>query len=382
MLTGDKRETAVTIAATSTLLDPREDFVDHIDIGALDPDSDDAVRKVGEDLHAIETHVNMKGTPDERKCSFVVDGPALGIAMEHYFEQFLDLSQRVNSAVCCRLTPLQKANVVHMFQKSTGLTALAIGDGANDVSMIQEGRVGIGIIGLEGAQAALAADYAIPRFKHLKKLCAVHGRYSLYRNASCIVVSFYKNIILAVCQVIFAAYTGFSGQTLFDGWLLTLYNIVLTSIPPFFMGIFEKDLCEAALLERPALYTELAHGLYFNTRVLAVWFVEAVFHAFVLFYVSFPTMRKLDATSHNINGPMMGTLMFCGMTLMVLTRFGIRIRYWQILQIIGMLVSFVLFLLVVFIYSLIPSLFGDTLFYYQIYNLMMGASFGCIFYCL
>ncbi|EPY22896.1 phospholipid-transporting ATPase [Strigomonas culicis] len=375
MLTGDKRETAVTIAATSTLCDPRNDFVDHIDIGSLDPKCEEAKRKVGEDLFTVMQHVELKGTDQGRRCTFVVDGPALGIAMEHYFDLFLDLSQRVNSAVCCRLTPLQKANVVHMFQKSTGLTALAIGDGANDVSMIQEGKVGVGIMGLEGAQAALAADYAIPRFKHLRRLCAVHGRYSLYRNASCIIVSFYKNILLAVIQVIFSCYTGFSGQTLFDGWLLTFYNVILTSIPPFFMGIFEKDLPEDAILLRPKLYTSLSEGLYFNVPILLVWGFEAVFHAFLLYFVSYPTTLKRDGTVHNITGSMAGTEIFCCMVLLVLTRFALRIRYWQWLQIFGMGLSFFLFVLLVLVYSLIPSLFGATNFYFQIYELMENAKF-------
>ncbi|KPI89638.1 phospholipid-transporting ATPase 1-like protein [Leptomonas seymouri] len=369
MLTGDKRETAVTIATTSTLCDPRTDFVDHIDIGHLDPSTKKAIDKVGRDLEVIEQHLSFKGSDQERRCTFVVDGPALNIAMEHYSGKFIDLSQKVNSAVCCRLTPIQKANVVHMFQKSTGLTALAIGDGANDVSMIQEGRVGVGIIGLEGAQAALAADYAIPRFKHLRRLCAVHGRYSLYRNASCILVSFYKNLIIAVCQFIFSFFVGFSSQTPFDGWLLTFYNIALTSIPPFFMGIFDKDLPEEALMERPKLFTPLSHGEYFNMKIQARWFAEAIVTAIVVFFVAHPVMENLDAAHRRYTGKMSGTLVFCGILTIVITRFALHIRYWQWLQVVGIALSYIAFMVLLTFYSAIPSLFGDTSFYFHAFTL-------------
>ncbi|KPA76352.1 phospholipid-transporting ATPase 1-like protein [Leptomonas pyrrhocoris] len=375
MLTGDKRETAVTIATTSTLCDPRTDFVDHIDIGHLDPSVKSAIDKVGRDLEVIEQHVALRGSDQARRCTFVVDGPALNIAMEHYFDKFLDLSQKVNSAVCCRLTPIQKANVVHMFQKSYGLTALAIGDGANDVSMIQEGRVGVGIIGLEGAQAALAADYAIPRFKHLRRLCAVHGRYSLYRNASCILVSFYKNVIIAVCQFIFAFFVGFSSQTPFDGWLLTFYNVVLTSIPPFFMGIFDKDLPEEALLERPKLYSPLSHGEYFNLKLQARWFIEAVVTAIAIFFMAYPTMIDLDGSNRRYTGKMSGTLIFCGVLTVVITRFALHIRYWQWLQVLGVGLSYIFFMLLLIVYSAIPSLFGDTSFYFHAYTLWSSGKY-------
>ncbi|KAK7196678.1 phospholipid-transporting ATPase 1-like protein [Novymonas esmeraldas] len=375
MLTGDKRETAVTIAATSTLCDPRNDFVDHIDIGHLSPSDPKAIERVGRDLDVVQQHVALKGTDQERRCTFVVDGPALNIAMEHYFEQFLRLSQLVNSAVCCRLTPIQKANVVHMFQKSTGTTALAIGDGANDVSMIQEGRVGIGIVGLEGAQAALAADYAIPRFKHLRRLCAVHGRYSLFRNANCILVSFHKNITVSVVQFIFSFYVGFSGLTLFDGWLLTFYNVVLTSIPPFFMGIFDKDLPEEALMARPKLYTPLSRGEYFNPVTQVRWFIESVATAAALFYVAYPTLVNQEGAHQRYTGSETGTLVFSGMILVILARFSMQISYWQWLQLLGMGLSVLLFLLVILVYSAIPSLFGATGFYYQAFDLMATAKY-------
>ncbi|KEG15008.1 phospholipid-transporting ATPase 1-like protein [Trypanosoma grayi] len=374
MLTGDKRETALTIAATTMLCDPRRDFVLHIDIGSLDPKDEAAVQKVGADLRQVELHVE-RGREEGVRCTIVIDGLALGVAMTHHFKQFLRLSQEVNSAVCCRLTPLQKANIVRMFQKSTGLTAIAIGDGANDVSMIQEGRVGIGIVGLEGTQAVLAADYAIPRFKNLRYLCAVHGRYSLVRNASCIVVSFYKNITLSFIQVVFAFYCGFSGLTLFDGWLLTFYNTVLTSIPPFFMGIFDKDLCAEVLVSRPDLFVPLSRGLYFDHVVLLQWLAESIFHALVIFYVMYPTAVKLDYDgTRNIGGDMVGTMMLFSLVCVVLSRFGLQVRYWRWMQYVGIGLSALFLVCLLLTYSAIQHV-GNATLYWHIYVLMTGAKF-------
>eukprot|EP00658_Telonema_sp_P-2_P009881 TRINITY_DN13688_c0_g1_i2.p1 TRINITY_DN13688_c0_g1~~TRINITY_DN13688_c0_g1_i2.p1 ORF type:complete len:404 (-),score=108.75 TRINITY_DN13688_c0_g1_i2:72-1283(-) len=341
MLTGDKRETAVTIAATSSLANPQEDYIDHIDIGDLDlkEEGEKCKALVGQQLATIEQHINA----GDKRCSFVVDGPALNVCMAYHFDLFLELSQKVNSAVCCRLTPLQKAKVVKMFQEATGLTALAIGDGANDVSMIQEGKVGIGIVGLEGAQAALAADYAIPRFKHLRRLCCVHGRYALVRNAICTLVSFYKNIVLSLTQFYFAFSAGFSGQTLYDGWLLSFYNLAFTSMPPLFMGIFEKDLEEQALEDNPQLYPPLANGAYFDTKTILRWFIEAILHSVILYFFMWNFMLQIDLEEKRMDGLMFGTCLISSMIFLALGKMCLHMRYWTAVEGLGIFISCLLY---------------------------------------
>jgi phospholipid-transporting ATPase len=372
MLTGDKRETAVTIAATSSLANPQEDYIEHIDIGSLLPDDPQAKPLVGQQLQKVQQCIEA----GDKRVSFVIDGPALNVAMEHHMDLFLALSQKVNSAVCCRLTPLQKANVVNMFQTKTGQTALAIGDGANDVSMIQEGRVGVGIMGLEGAQAALAADYAIPRFKHLRRLCCVHGRYAVARNSLCVCYSFYKNLIIALVQFWYALFCGFSGQTLMDGWLLAFFNFAFTSIPPLFLGIFDKDLTEEALMNHPELYAPLSQGLYFDLPTLTRWFGEAIMHSIVLFFVMYPTMLRSDVQEHhNMDVTMIGTIMMTATIYLVLTKNVLHIRYWQGVQLGGFIFSYLLYLCFILIYAAIPSLFGYTTFYHQTYTLMSDPKF-------
>ena len=120
-------------------------------------------------------------------------------------------------------------------KKKTSLL-LAIGDGANDVSMIQAAHVGVGISGMEGMQAARSADVSIGQFKFLKKLLLVHGAWSYQRLSNAILYSFYKNIALYMTQFWFVFTNGFSGQSIAESWTLTFYNVLFTSLPPFVLG--------------------------------------------------------------------------------------------------------------------------------------------------
>jgi len=119
-------------------------------------------------------------------------------------------------------------------------TTLAVGDGANDVSMIREAHIGVGIYGKEGTQAARTADFAIGQFRYLKKLLLVHGRQSYKRTSLFILFYFYKNVILVFTEIYFALYNGFSGQSYFVDWLPMLYNALWTSWPPLFAFVFDR----------------------------------------------------------------------------------------------------------------------------------------------
>ena len=117
---------------------------------------------------------------------------------------------------------------------------MAIGDGANDVSMIMEAHIGVGIRGKEGTQAVRSADYAIGQFKFLKNLTLCHGRWGYRRVGLFICYYFYKNVILVFCEMYFAFVNGYSGQIFFADWLPMLYNAVWTSWPCIFTYIFER----------------------------------------------------------------------------------------------------------------------------------------------
>jgi magnesium-transporting ATPase (P-type) len=133
--------------------------------------------------------------------ALVIDGKSLTFALEKDLEKvFLDLAVMCKAVICCRVSPLQKALVVKLVKRHLKALLLAIGDGANDVSMIQAAHVGVGISGVEGLQAARSADVAIGQFRYLRKLLLVHGQWSYHRLSKMILYSFYKNLALFMTQ--------------------------------------------------------------------------------------------------------------------------------------------------------------------------------------
>jgi magnesium-transporting ATPase (P-type) len=189
---------------------------------------------------------------------------------------------------------------VRLFQVRTGDTVLAIGDGANDVSMIQASMVGIGIMGLEGSQAELSSAYAIPQFKNLKRLLVVHGRYAWFRTTSCFIYTVFKNAALSLCLIFFSFYSGFSGATLFDSWLLTMFNTFFTQATPWMMGGLDMDVDDDILMESPELYKFLrTDGEYFNRRIFAMWTIDAIVTSVAVFFVCLTTMGADDLGQHS-----------------------------------------------------------------------------------
>jgi len=186
--------------------------------------------------------------------------------------------------ICNRATPIQKAKLVRLMRETTEQITVAVGDGANDVSMLHEANVGIGIFGKEGTQAARAADFSLRTFRHIGRLLCVHGRYSMVRNALLIQYAFYKNAAVFMVLVWFAFYSGFSAQTIYDEWIMALFNIVLTSLPPIAIGVFEKDISEKAIFKHPQAYSRVQNNTVFTPATLSFWFLSAIYHSLVIFF--------------------------------------------------------------------------------------------------
>ena len=128
--------------------------------------------------------------------ALVIDGGTLQYALQPQLEcLFLNVAKRCHSVICCRATPLQKAAVVDLVKVNLKQMTLAIGDGANDVSMMQKANVGVGIAGKEGMQAVMASDFAMARFRYLEKLLLVHGHWCYSRLANMMYYFFYKNVV-------------------------------------------------------------------------------------------------------------------------------------------------------------------------------------------
>ena len=193
-------------------------------------------------------------------------------------EEWLSVARRCKAVICCRVSPKQKADIVRLVQQSVSAITLAIGDGANDVGMIQAAHVGVGISGEEGLQAARAADYAIAQFRFLEKLLLVHGSWSYRRITILVLYYFYKNFSLSVIELYYAFSNGFSGQILFEEWMISSFNIIFTLMPPFIIGIFEQQADAVSLLKVPNLYKVGQDGTLFNTRQFWQWNTNAAYH--------------------------------------------------------------------------------------------------------
>jgi phospholipid-translocating P-type ATPase (flippase) len=202
MLTGDKQETAINIGYSSRLVtEEMEVLVVNITSAiSLELVLDEILKRIQEEK-------------SKRAYALVVDGVSLTYALrEEHSAKFLRLCEQCHSVICCRVGPLQKSLVVKLVRKKLKRICLAIGDGANDVSMIETANIGVGIAGKEGAQASRASDYSFVQFKSLKRLLAVHGRYSYLRMSTLLMYSFYKNMAFILVQFWFGLYSAWSAQ--------------------------------------------------------------------------------------------------------------------------------------------------------------------------
>ena len=182
------------------------------------------------------------------------------------------------------MSPLQKALVVKLVKRHLKSVLLAIGDGANDVSMIQAAHVGVGIAGLEGLQAARSADVSIGQFRFLRKLLLVHGAWSYHRVSKVILYSFYKNITFFMTQFWYSFQNAFSGEVITESWTLAFYNILFTVLPPFVLGVVDQFV-SARLLDRyPQLYQLSQRGVFFKMHSFFAWVLNGFYHSLIIYF--------------------------------------------------------------------------------------------------
>lgn len=186
----------------------------------------------------------------------MVEGSTLSVIFgtKDLEERFFQMGLQAKSVICCRVSPKQKADVVALYKKKGDWITLSIGDGANDVSMILEANIGVGIRGKEGTQAIRSADYSISQFRFLLRLLLIHGRLGYIRVSKMIFSYFYKNIVLVFTEIPFEFFSGYSGQLFFLDWLPTLYNAVFTSWQVLFAFMYERDINEEYTFKFPLVY--------------------------------------------------------------------------------------------------------------------------------
>ncbi|PNJ78160.1 ATP11A isoform 3, partial [Pongo abelii] len=286
------------------------------------------------------TRDNFSGlSADMQDYGLIIDGAALSLIMKpredgssgNYRELFLEICRSCSAVLCCRMAPLQKAQIVKLikFSKEHPIT-LAIGDGANDVSMILEAHVGIGVIGKEGRQAARNSDYAIPKFKHLKKMLLVHGHFYYIRISELVQYFFYKNVCFIFPQFLYQFFCGFSQQTLYDTAYLTLYNISFTSLPILLYSLMEQHVGIDVLKRDPTLYRDVAKNALLRWRVFIYWTLLGLFDALVFFFGAYFVFENTTVTSNGqiFGNWTFGTLVFTVMVFTVTLKLALDTHYW------------------------------------------------------
>ncbi|KAM3179289.1 hypothetical protein ACTXT7_000863 [Hymenolepis weldensis] len=280
VLTGDKEETAMNVSFLSGHFAPGLSII--------------RVTKKTNPLEcstALDNELNnLKLKPQEHgrtKYGLVVDGQTLNFALNVIQKnRFLELCGYTEAVLCCRLTPMQKAEVVRLIKQSRSPSPVtcAIGDGANDVPMIIEANVGIGLFGKEGRQAARASDYALGKFRFLRRALLFHGFNFYWRSANVVLYFFYKNLVFVLTQAYFSFYSQFSTQTVFSSIYLLSYNMIMTSSPIVVYGIMEMRYPETFLLSIPMIYKSISRNSFLSWRNFAIWNIFGLWHSIVLFY--------------------------------------------------------------------------------------------------
>nr|XP_046207421.1 phospholipid-transporting ATPase ID-like isoform X3 [Oncorhynchus gorbuscha] len=304
VLTGDKQETAENIGYSCNML--REEMNDIFIVSANNPDD---VRqelrnvmgtmKPGAEEEAIFMPERTLGNKpkvvrDEEvngEYGLVINGHSLAYALEHSMELlFLRAACLCKTVICCRVTPLQKAQVVELVKKYKQAVTLAIGDGANDVSMIKAAHIGVGISGQEGMQAVLSSDYSFAQFRFLERLLLVHGRWSYLRMCKFLRYFFYKNFTFTFVHFWYAFFCGFSAQTVYDEWFITLYNLVYTALPVLGMSLFDQDVNDMWSFQHPSLYVPGQLNQYFSKTAFFKCALHSVYSSVVLFFIPYAAM--------------------------------------------------------------------------------------------
>ena len=262
MLTGDKVETATCIAISAGFKRRNQPIFSMRDM--VDPY--DAMKKLDDFARKAATSILM------------IDGQTVDLILtdKKLEEKFFREATRAPSICVCRCSPTQKALITQKIGFYTKKRTAAIGDGGNDVGMILEANVGIGIVGKEGKQASLASDFSINEFKYLRRLMLWHGRLSYKRSAVLSQFVIHRGLIIAIIQAIFSIIYYFVAIAIYNGYLIMGYSTIYTMFPVFSL-VTDEDCSESAVMKFPILYSTLQKGRVLSTKTFLIWAWKSLF---------------------------------------------------------------------------------------------------------
>lgn len=268
MLTGDKIETA-TVIAISTKLVARNQYI----------------HQVSKLKTAEEVQNELDFLQNKLDCCLVIDGESLQLCLTLFKNEFIEITTKLSAVVACRCSPTQKADVARLIRSFTKKRVCCIGDGGNDVSMIQAADVGVGIVGKEGKQASLAADFSVTQFSHLTKLLLWHGRNSYRRSAKLAQFVIHRGLIISVMQAVFSSIFYFAPIALYQGWLMVGYATLYTMAPVFSL-VLDRDLNEDLALSYPELYKDLTKGRALSFKTFFMWLMISLYQGAAIMIIS------------------------------------------------------------------------------------------------
>ncbi|WFD31526.1 P-type phospholipid transporter [Malassezia sp. CBS 17886] len=317
MLTGDKIETATCIAI-STKLVARNQYIHQ-------------VAKICSVAAARDTLVFLSSKLD---CCLVIDGDSLQFFFEHFRTEFVELATQLSVVVACRCSPTQKADVTRLIREYTQRPVCCIGDGGNDVSMIQAANVGIGIVGKEGKQASLAADFSVTQFSFLGNLLLWHGRNSYQRSAKLAQFVIHRGLIISIIQAVFSSIFFFAPIALYQGWLMVGYATVYTMAPVFSL-VLDRDISEEMALVYPELYRDLTKGRSLSGKTFTKWLMISVYQGGAIMIAS---LLLFENEFLNIVG-----ISFTALVLNELIMVALEITTWHVYMVLSEVVTLLLY---------------------------------------
>ncbi|KAK6266438.1 hypothetical protein QUC31_017275 [Theobroma cacao] len=256
--------------------------------------------------------------------ALIIDGNSLVYILEKDLEsELFSIATSCRVVLCCRVAPLQKAGIVDLIKSRTDDMTLAIGDGANDVSMIQMADVGVGICGQEGRQAVMASDFAMGQFRFLKRLLLVHGHWNYQRVGYLVLYNFYRNAVFVLMLFWYILCTAFSTTSALTDWSSVFYSVIYTSVPTIVVGILDKDLSHRTLLQYPKLYGAGHRHEAYNLQLFWITMIDTLWQSLVLFYIPLFMYKEssIDIWS-------MGSLWTIAVVVLVNVHLAMDIRRW------------------------------------------------------
>ncbi|KAK2705448.1 hypothetical protein QYM36_015736, partial [Artemia franciscana] len=341
ILTGDKVETAENISQSCGHI---KSFMQKIKLIGL-TDKDECYQRL------VQVRKMMLECPGFT-WALIIDGATVATILQHHQVFFRDIAETIPSVVCCRMSPIQKSEIVKMAKSFRGkpVTA-AIGDGANDVSMIQEAHVGLGVMGKEGRQAVRCSDFAFPRFRHLKRVLLVHGHWYYWRIAILVNYFFYKNVAFILPCSYYQFFSAYSTEALYTSWYLSLYNTMFTALPIFIFALFEQNHSSKRLMKEHSLYKNITKNKKLTWKSFAEWNIVGLWHSVVLFfgaYALFGDGASLQPDGMNWGDNAFGTLVFHTVVFIVLLKLLLESRYINALLALSIFLSILFFIGVAF----------------------------------